>query len=104
MKKLPFRNDSRRDFLRKGLVAAAGFYILPRHVLGGKGYIAPSDKVNVGSVGIGGKGESDINFFYGTGKAEFPVLCDVDDRRAATIRKKFPSAKFYKDYREMLDK
>jgi predicted dehydrogenase len=104
MKKIPFRNDSRRDFLKKGLIAAAGFYILPRHVLGGKGYIAPSDKVNVGSVGIGGKGESDINFFYGTGKAEFPVLCDVDERRAATIRKKFPSAKFYTDYREMLDK
>ena len=104
MRKLSLRNDSRRDFLKKGMLAAAGFYILPRHVLGGKGYTAPSDKVNVGAIGIGGKGEVDVNFLYGTGKAEFPVFCDVDDRRAANIRKKFPSAKYYKDYREMLDK
>jgi hypothetical protein len=104
MRKLPLRIDSRRDFLKKGMLAAAGLYILPRHVLGGKGYTAPSDKVNVGAIGIGGKGEVDVDFLYGTGKAEFPVLCDVDDRRAANIRKKFPSAKYYKDYREMLDK
>src|ERR1700754_4742594 len=104
MRKQPLRNDSRRNFLRKGMLAAAGLYILPRHVLGGKGYTAPSDKVNVGAIGIGGKGEVDVNFLYGTGKAEFPVLCDVDDRRAANTRKKFPSAKYYKDYREMLDK
>ncbi|WP_431217679.1 Gfo/Idh/MocA family protein [Puia sp. P3] len=51
-----------------------------------------------------GKGESDINYLFGTGKADIGVLCDVDDRRAAVIRQKFPSAKYYKDYREMLDK
>ncbi|HTI10486.1 MAG TPA: Gfo/Idh/MocA family oxidoreductase [Puia sp.] len=97
-------NDSRRDFLRKGLMAAAGFYIVPRHVLGGKGFIAPSDKLVVAAVGVGGKGESDITNIYSGGKTEFAVLCDVDDRRAATSRQKFPSAKYYKDYREMLDK
>src|SRR6186713_2880658 len=95
--------DSRRDFLRKGLIAAAGFYIVPRHVLG-RGFIAPSDKLNVAAVGAGGKGESDINNIYGGGRAEIAYLCDVDERRAANSRKKFPNAKFYKDYREMLDK
>ena len=97
-------NDSRRNFLKKGLVTAAGLYIVPRHVLGGKGYTAPSDKLIVASVGVGGKGEWDVNYFYGTGKAEIAVLCDVDDRRAAKNRTKFPTAKYYKDYREMLDK
>jgi predicted dehydrogenase len=95
---------SRRDFLKKGLVATAGLYIVPRHVLGGKGFIAPSDKLVIASAGAGGKGEVDINYLYGLGKTEIAVLCDVDDRRSANIRKKFPSAKFYKDYREMLDK
>ncbi|MBS1663489.1 MAG: Gfo/Idh/MocA family oxidoreductase [Bacteroidetes bacterium] len=104
MRKLPLRNDSRRNFLKKGVLAAAGLYILPRHVLGGKGYTAPSDKVNLGAIGVGGKGEVDIDFLYGTGKAEIAVLCDVDDRRAAETRGKYPKAKYYKDYREMLDK
>ena len=103
-KRKPVQNDSRRNFLRNGLMAAAGLYIVPRHVLGGKGYTAPSDKLIIASVGAGGKGESDINNFYGSGKAEIAYLCDVDDRRAATIRNKFPKAKYYKDYRQMLEK
>ena len=103
-KPLAVQNDSRRNFLKKGLTAAAGLYIVPRHVLGGKGYTAPSDKLIIASVGIGGKGESDINYFFDTGKADIAVLCDVDDRRAANTRIKFPSAKYYKDYRQMLEK
>jgi predicted dehydrogenase len=98
------KDDSRRDFLKKGFLAAAGFYIVPRHVLGGKGFTAPSDKLIIASVGAGGKGQSDINYFYASGKTEIAVLCDVDDRRAANSRQKFPEAKYYKDYREMLDK
>ena len=97
------KNDSRREFLRKGLIAAAGFYIVPRHVLG-RGFVAPSDKLTVASVGIGGKGESDINNIFGGGRADIAYLCDVDERRAAKTRAKFPNAKFYKDYREMFDK
>ncbi|HZE84191.1 MAG TPA: Gfo/Idh/MocA family oxidoreductase, partial [Puia sp.] len=98
------QDGSRRNFLKKGLTAAAGFYIVPRHVLGGKGFIAPSDRLIIAAVGIGGKGEVDINYLSGSGNADIAVLCDVDDRRAAKIRAKFPSAKYYKDYREMLDK
>jgi predicted dehydrogenase len=93
----------RNDFIRKGLMAAAGFYIVPRHVLG-KGFIAPSDRLSVAAIGVGGKGEVDVNYISGSGKADIACLCDVDDRRAANIRKKFPSAKYYKDYRELLDK
>src|SRR5215472_11325200 len=104
-KKFPSaQNDSRRDFLKKGLMAAAGFYIVPRHVLGGPGFTAPSDKLNIAGIGAGGKGESDIMNFYGGGHAEIAYLCDVDDRRSAKMRAQFPKAKYYKDYRELLDK
>ncbi|QQL50685.1 Gfo/Idh/MocA family protein [Mucilaginibacter ginkgonis] len=95
---------TRRDFIRTGSVAAAAFMIVPRHVLGGKGFIAPSDRLVIASVGVGGKGESDIANFYKSGKAEIAFLCDVDDRRAANTVKKFPKAKYYKDWREMYDK
>jgi predicted dehydrogenase len=95
---------SRRKFLFNGIATAATFYILPRHVLGGKGFIAPSDKITVAGIGIGGKGESDINEFYKSGNANIGFLCDVDERQASTSRKRFPKAKFYKDYREMLEK
>src|SRR6201996_6731700 len=103
-KKLPAHNDSRRRFLKNSLIAASGFYIVPRHVLGGKGYTAPSDKLTIACVGVGGKGESDINYLFGTGKTDIAILCDVDDRRAANTKKKFPQAQYYKDYRKMLEK
>lgn len=95
---------SRRDFIKTGTVAAAGFMIVPRYVLGGKGYVAPSDRLTVASVGVGGKGEGDINAFDKTGKANIAFLCDVDEKRAAKSVAKFPKAKFYHDWREMLDK
>lgn len=96
--------NSRRSFIKQAAVAAAAFTIIPRHVLGGSGFVAPSDKLMVAGIGVGGKGESDIKSFYDSGKAEIAFLCDVDDRRSAKTRGRFPKAKYYKDYREMLDK
>jgi predicted dehydrogenase len=95
---------TRREFLKTGTVAAASFMIVPRFVLGGKGYTAPSDMLQVASVGCGGKGESDIANFAKSGKANIAFLCDVDDRRSAKTRGNFPKAKYYKDWRQMLDK
>src|ERR1700739_4340501 len=97
-------SPSRREFLKTGAIAAASFMIVPRFVLGGKGYIAPSDRLIVASVGCGGKGADDIGHFSRTGKAEIAFLCDVDDARAADTFNKFPNAKRYKDWRELLDK
>jgi predicted dehydrogenase len=96
--------NSRRDFIKKTAITATGVMIIPRHVMGGPGFIAPSDKLVVAGIGVGGKGESDIYQFAETGKAEIGYLCDVDDRRAATSIARFPKAKYYKDFREMLDK
>lgn len=98
------KNNSRREFLKNSAIAAAGFSVVPRHVLGGTGFVAPSDKLVVAGIGVGGKGESDINSFHESGKADIAYLCDVDDRRAANSVKRFPKAKYYRDYREMLDK
>lgn len=95
---------SRRGFIKTAAIAAAGFMIVPRHVLGGKGFLAPSDRLIVAGVGAGGKGQSDIANFFASGKADIGFLCDVDDRRAATSRQNFPRAKYYKDWRELFDK
>lgn len=97
-------NSSRRNFLKNTALTGAGFMIVPRHVLGGKGFTAPSDMLTIASIGVGGKGEDDINHFYSSGKANIGFLCDVDTRRAANSIKKFPKAKFYTDWRELLDK
>lgn len=95
---------SRKDFIRDTALTAGAFIILPRHVLGGKGFTAPSDRLTIASIGVGGKGESDIANFFKSGKADIAFLCDVDDRSAATTVKNFPKAKYYKDWREMFDK
>lgn len=94
----------RRKFIHLAGAGAASFTIVPRHVLGGKDYIAPSDKLNIAAIGVGGKGEVNINLSYNKGSDNIVALCDVDDRMAAKGREKFPKAPYYRDYREMLDK
>ena len=103
MKKKNVPQDSRRKFIRNTALTAAGFFIVPRHVLG-RGFVAPSDRLIVAGIGAGGKGSSDIENFFKSGKADIGFLCDVDDRQAVETRKKFPKAKYYKDFREMLAK
>ena len=46
------KNESRRDFIKGATLAAAGISIVPRHVLGGVGYTAPSDKLNIAGIGV----------------------------------------------------
>src|SRR4051812_5348938 len=98
------KENSRRDFIKNTALSAAGFMIVPRHVLGGPGFIAPSDRLTIAAVGVGGKGQSDIEHFFKSGKADIAFLCDVDDRRAENTVKAFPKAKYYKDWRELFDR
>lgn len=100
---MPSKSASRRKFIRNSSLAAAGFFIVPRHVLG-KGHIAPSDTLNVAGIGVGGKGQSDLAEFFKSKKVNIVGLCDVDDRAAAASRKAFPKAPYYRDFREMLAK
>ena len=95
--------DSRRKFIKNVSIAATGFFIIPRHVLG-RGFVAPSDKLNIAGIGAGGKGQSDLAEFAKSPNVNIVGLCDVDDRQAVKSRASFPKAKYYKDYREMLSK
>lgn len=99
------KNDenSRRKFIKNVSVAATGFFIVPRHVLG-RGFVAPSDKLNIAGIGAGGKGESDLAEFSKSPAVNIISLCDVDDRSSVKSRARFPKASYYKDYREMLAK
>jgi predicted dehydrogenase len=96
-------NNSRREFLKTLGLATGSFYIVPRHVLG-KGFVAPSDKVNIAGIGCGGKGWSDLTSSWNNGAENIVALCDVDMNRAADAVKKWPNATKYADFREMLDK
>lgn len=91
----------RRSFLSRSAVAGAGLIVVPRHVLGGKGYVAPSDKLNIAAVGSGGMGAGNIN---NVSSQNIVALCDVDFNQAAATFKKYPNAPQYKDYRVMLEK
>ncbi|MGE5294900.1 MAG: Gfo/Idh/MocA family protein [Solirubrobacterales bacterium] len=93
---------SRRDFVGAA-AAVAAFTVVPRHVLGGQGNQAPSDKVNVAAIGAGGMGGGNTNACADAG-ANIVALCDVDFERAAGQFKKYPDAKQYKSFVEMLDK
>ncbi|MEA5258681.1 Gfo/Idh/MocA family oxidoreductase [Arcicella aquatica] len=95
------QQNSRRDFLKTSSLALGSFFIVPRHVLG-KGYIAPSDKLNIAAIGAGGKGQSDIINAYNNGASNIVALCDVDWGRTKGTFEKFPNAKKYRDFRVML--
>ena len=102
---------TRRKFIAQAATSAAAFTIVPRFVLG-KGFVAPSDTLYIAGVGVGGKGTSDLTGFAGTPdgktvgnkKARVVFLCDVDDRQAVKSKENFPQAKYYRDFRVMLDK
>ncbi|MDA3880517.1 MAG: Gfo/Idh/MocA family oxidoreductase, partial [Prolixibacteraceae bacterium] len=91
---------SRRRFLGNSALAAAGLTILPSSVIGGMGRTAPSDKLNIAGVGIGGRG-------FGVLKAmesqNVVALCDVDWRYSQGTFDYFPKAKKYWDWRKMFD-
>ncbi len=97
-------SSSRRSFLKKGAIASS-IFIVPRHVLGGVGYLAPSDRLNLAAIGSGGKGASDILNASVKGREKVVALCDVDFSGSAKRSvENFPKAKLYADFREMLDK
>ncbi|MEJ7737644.1 MAG: Gfo/Idh/MocA family oxidoreductase [Chitinophagaceae bacterium] len=96
-------NKSRRQFIRNGSLVTTGFFIIPRFVLG-RGFVAPSDKLNIAGIGVGGKAEVNLPYAYNKGSDNIVALCDVDDRMAVNARKKWPGAPYYKDYRTLLDK
>jgi predicted dehydrogenase len=93
---------TRRQWLGGAVAAGASWTIVPRHVLGGPNHTAPSEKLALAGIGIGGIGFPQIR---GCEEAGFHVaaLCDVDDVYAQKSYDRWPQAKRFRDYREMLE-
>ncbi len=90
---------NRRHFLKASLGTMAGIMIIPRHVLGGKGFTAPSDQLTKAIIGVGGMGRSHIPY-EGT---RVVAICDVDQlhiNEALALTGK--DVKIFRDYRELL--
>ncbi len=81
-----------------GAVPAAGFGSSPSLKM--LGYKSPNEKLNIASIGAGGKAASDIS---GCASENIVALCDVDKKRATAKFKEYEKAPKYKDYRKMLD-
>lgn len=91
--------NNRRKFLQTSALAAAGFFIVPRHVLG-KGYIPPSDQLTKGIIGVGGMGRGHIPY-AGT---RVVAICDVDKNHLMEAQKQIGSKiKTFHDHRELIN-
>tara|TARA_R110000851_G_scaffold30324_5_gene82819 strand:- start:144 stop:1658 length:1515 start_codon:yes stop_codon:yes gene_type:complete len=102
MKKEPNKPSpiTRRSFISKTGVAAAGITILPSNVISGLGHKAPSDKLNIVGVGVGSMGFGNLRNLQ---SENIVGLCDVDWKYAKNCFDHFPKAKRYKDFRVMYD-
>ena len=89
----------RRDFLKASAASIAAFTIIPRHVLGGKGYLAPSDRLTKAVIGTGGMGRG----HFGYAGTPLVAVCDVDKSHLdLALGMRGPGVKGYHDYREVL--
>lgn len=91
--------NERRDFIKKSGAAMAAFTILPSNVVSGFGYTAPSDKLNIAGIGVGGMGRRNLR---NMNTQNIVALADVDWTYAKRCFNDYPNAKLYKDYRKML--
>ncbi len=89
---------TRRQFVKRSAVVGAALafpFVARRTVLGA------NNRLNIAGIGVGGKGASDI---ANVDNENIYALCDVDEARAAETSKKYPQAKWFKDFRVMLEK
>lgn len=89
---------SRRAFVAGTAAAATTLNIVPSAVFGQD---APSNKLNIAGIGVGGMGGGNLR---SCARENIVALCDVDSNYAAKTFKNYPNAKVYKDYRVMLEK
>lgn len=94
------KNLTRRDFIDRTLTASAAFTIVPSFAIGGLGHTAPSDKLNIAGIGVGGMGLANLKNLT---SQNIVGLCDVDWKYAKGAFDQFPKAKKYWDWRKMFD-
>src|SRR5262249_12504848 len=92
---------SRRRFLYYSALASAGVAAFPAIGKPRPRTAGSGEQLRIGCVGGGGKGSSDIQHCSGE---EIVAICDADENQAVDARKAHPNAKFYQDWRDMLDK
>jgi predicted dehydrogenase len=95
------KNITRRNFIERTGVVAAGLTIVPSSVIAGLGHRAPSEKLNIAVVGIGGMGNSNLRAVAPT--ENIVALCDVDWGYSKKVFEANPNAKAYWDWRKMYD-
>lgn len=103
-------NLSRRTFLKKSAASTFGFTVLPAYLALGKtdreGNVPPSQRLNLGCVGVGNRGNAVITSLCEKGNAKPVAFCDVDfqsSERAAKTLEAFPGVRRFADFRVMLD-
>lgn len=86
---------------RRTFAAQSAALVVPRHVLGGAGYRAPSDTLRIAGIGVGGMGR---RYLKGCESERIVALCDVDHDFAAKVFRKYPQASVHKDWRRLMDR
>ena len=69
-------STSRRQFIKNVATGVTVFNIVPRHVLGGPGFVPPSEKINVALVGVGGKGTQNLQRILDEPDAQIVAIAD----------------------------
>ncbi|HKM94635.1 MAG TPA: Gfo/Idh/MocA family oxidoreductase [Prolixibacteraceae bacterium] len=92
---------SRRDFLKSSIVGISALSILPSTVIAGLGHPAPSDKLNIAVIGVGGVGFRNLSNLL---QENIVALCDVDWNYGQKALRRWSMAKRYTDFRIMLEK
>ena len=101
---MKIRASNRRQFIASTAAGSFAFTFLPRHVLGAPDSPPPSQKLNIGCIGIGGQGGAVMKELAKFDNVNIAALCDVDTKYAANNIKAYPGRALYGAYRVMLEK
>ncbi len=107
---------NRRDFIGKSALGAGAVTFIPRHVMGGTGFLTPGDRINLGFIGTGKQSLGLMRSIAGCPETMVLAACDVDQKKLARFKdlaEKVNAEKLqggkqpvdtYENYRELLER